>query len=146
MRTRTLLLLAVVCGVIILVAGGIQLVRLADQKQTSVQLDIDQAGQAGDAVVTLRGTDVVDDAAVGERTVVTVDIGGVADPSGLGGFTLVGVGVVARVDPSASTCAGIAEIERRCELAFDTSSFPSGARQLLFRRADTQLRWVLRTG
>ena len=142
MRTRTLLLLAIVCGVIILVAGGIQLVRLTDQQQASVELDSDQVGQAGDATVTLRDV-VVDVESSGERTVVTVDIGGVDDPSGLDGFTLVGVGEVARIDAAVSTCAGIVEAERRCELAFNTSEFPSGARQLIFRRADTQLRWVL---
>lgn len=145
MRTRTLLLLAVVCGVIILVAGGIQLIRLTDQQQTSVQVERDVAGQAGDATVTLRDV-VVDEAASGQRTLLIVDIGGVDDPAGLDGFTLVGVGEVARVDASASSCAGITEAQQRCELAFVTSEFPTGARQLIFRRADTQLRWVLPNG
>ena len=144
MRTRTLLLLAIVCGVIILVAGGIQLVRLTDQQQASVQLNRNQSGRAGDASVTLRDVAVEGEPSV-ERTVVTVDIGGVDDSSGLGGFTLVGVGEVARIDAAASTCIGIVEAERRCDLVFNTAEFPSGARQLIFRRADTQLRWVLPT-
>ena len=144
MRTRTLLLLAIVCGVIILVAGGVQLVRLTDQQQTSVQLQIDEQGQAGDVLVTLRSvSDTV--TTVGQRTVVSVDIGGVDDAAGLDGFTLVGVGEVARVDPAESTCEAIGEAEQRCDLAFDTSAFPAGARQLILRRAETQLRWVLPT-
>ena len=144
MRTRTLLLLAIVCGVIILVAGGVQLVRLTDQQQTSVQLQIDEQGQAGDVVVTLRAVSEAVTPA-GQRTMVSVDIGGVDDAEGLEGFTLVGVGEVARVDVAESTCAAIAEVEQRCDLAFDTSTFPGGARQLILRRAETQLRWVLPT-
>ena len=93
-------------------------------------------------MVTLR---VVREAstASGERTVVSLDIGGVDDAAGLDGFTLVGVGEVARVDVVESTCDSITEVEQRCELAFDTSAFPSGSRQLIMRRAETQLRWVL---
>ncbi len=142
MRTRTLLLLAIACGVIILVAGGIQLVRLTEQQQTSVQLQTDEQGQAGDVVVTLRAVSEVA-TPNSQRTVVSVEIGGVDDASGLDGFTLVGVGEVARVDVAESTCASIAEVAQRCDLAFDTSRFPGGARQLILRRAETQLRWVL---
>jgi hypothetical protein len=144
MRTRTLLLLAIACGVIILVAGGIQLVRLTDQQQTSVQLQTDERGEAGDVVVTLRAVSD-EETPSGLRTVVSIDIGGVDDANGLDGFTLVGVGEVARVDATESTCAAITEVEQTCALAFDTSTFPGGARQLILRRAETQLRWVLPT-
>jgi hypothetical protein len=142
MRTRTLLLLAIMCGVVILVAGGAQLIRLTEQEQTATQLDVGEQGQAGDVVVTVRSaaSDINGSASL---TRIDIEIGGVDDPQGLDGFTLVGVGQVAQVDPATSTCAAIEVGVQRCELAFDTTAFPSGARQLVFRRAETQLRWVL---
>lgn len=141
MRTRTLLILAIVCGVVILVAGGVQLVRLTDQQQTSLQLAQGEEGRAGDARVTLTSV-AVDDAVTTAR----VTIGGVDDPAGLDGFTLVGVGVVARLDVAATSCTAITVAAQQCDLVFATADFPAGARQLLFRRADTQLRWVLAAG
>ncbi len=138
MRTRTLLLLAIGCGLAILLAGGIQLWRISGQQTTST-LDVGEAGTAGDVTVELVASSVEP-----ARLVAVVRIGGVADPDGLAGFTLVAPGKVVPV--SSSTCDGIRVDEAQCALAFATNDMRGTARQLIFRRADEQLRWVLAQG
>ena len=139
MRTRTLLLLAVACGLVILLAGGIQLLRVGGQEQTATLLAPGEPGKAGDATVEL-----VSWSANGSQLVAIVHIGGVADPDGFAGFTLVAPGTV--VAASSSTCDGIAVVETDCSLTFDTTGMPGSSRQLIFHRADAQLRWVLAQG
>lgn len=140
MRTRTLLLLAIVCGLAILIAGGIQLLRVGNQESSSTLLVQGQPGKAGDVTVTLMSSTVPSTTA-GSRLVTTVTLGGVNDPDGLDGFTLVGPGKVASV--TSSTCAGITVAPVECELTFATDGMQGSSRQLIFRRADEQLRWVL---
>ena len=76
--------------------------------------------------------------------VAKVRIGGTDDPDGLAGFTLVGPGKVVPV--TSSTCQGITVAERDCALTFATAAMQGTSRQLIFHRADDQLRWVLAQG
>ena len=55
MRTKTLLLLAVGCGLVILLAGGIQLLRVGGQEQSATLLGTGQPGKAGDVTVEAGG-------------------------------------------------------------------------------------------
>ena len=139
MRTRTLLLLAIACGLVILLAGGIQLLRVTGQEQTSTLLDTGETGKAGDVTVVL-----VSSSPDGSDLVANVRIGGIDDPDGLDGFTLVGPGKVVAV--TSSTCAGITVAEHDCSLTFATTGMQGTSRQLIFHRADDQLRWVLAQG
>lgn len=139
MRTRTLLLLAIGCGLVILLAGGIQLLRVGGQEPTSTLLGAGQQGRAGDVTVEL-----VSSSAGAARIDVVMRIGGVDDPEGFGGFTLVAPGKVQPV--TTSTCPGLAVAVAECTLSFDTAGMSGTARQLIFRRADEQLRWVLAQG
>jgi hypothetical protein len=139
MRTRTLLLLAVACGLVILLAGGIQLLRVGGQQSTSTLLGIGEPGKAGDVTIVLESSSATDSALVAK-----VRIGGTDDPDGLDGFTLVGPGKVVAV--TSSTCTGITVSERDCALSFETGSMQGTSRQLIFHRADDQLRWVLAQG
>jgi hypothetical protein len=139
-RTRTLLLLAIGCGLAILIAGGIQLLRVGNQESSSTLLDAGQPGKAGDVTVTLLSSSV-SATATGSGLVATVALGGIDDPDGLEGFTLVGPGKVASV--TSSTCAGITAEPVECDLTFATDGMQGSSRQLIFRRADEQLRWVL---
>jgi hypothetical protein len=138
MKTRTLLLLAIGCGLAILIAGGIQLLRLGGQDQSSTLLAAGQVGTAGDVSVTLVSAAPV---ATGDELTVDVRIGGTDDADGLDGFTLVGPGKVAAV--ASSTCDGITPDVRSCTLRFSTAGMTGSSRQLLFRRADEQLRWII---
>jgi hypothetical protein len=136
MRTKTLLLLAVGCGLVILLAGGIQLLRVGGQEQSAKVLSTGQPGKAGDVTVQLVS------ATVGQDDVTAVvRVGGVDDPDGLNGFTLVAPGKVVPV--STSSCDGIAVAPVDCTLTFPTADLQGTSRQLIFHRADQQLRWVL---
>ena len=136
MRTRTLLLLAIGCGLVILLAGGIQLLRVGGQQQSAKLLSIGEPGKAGDVTVQLASS-----SNQGTALAVAIRIGGTDDPNGLAGFTLVGPGKVVAV--TSSTCVGITTRQVDCSLAFDTSTMAGSSRQLIFHRADQQLRWVL---
>ncbi len=114
MRTRTLLLLAIGCGLVILLAGGIQLWRVGGQQQSSTLLQRRRARQGGRRH---RRTGVVVDAETSELVAI-VQVGGIDDPDGLDGFTLVGPGKVVAV--SSSTCDGITVAARDCALTFAT--------------------------
>ena len=139
MRTRTLLLLAIGCGLVILLAGGIQLLRVTGQEQSATLLATGEEGTAGDVSVELVSSSI--DAA---KVVAIVRVGGTNDPDGFDGFTLVGPGKVVGV--TSSTCAGIKDATTECSLAFDTGDMQGTSRQLIFHRADDQLRWVLAQG
>jgi hypothetical protein len=139
MRTRTLLLLAIGCGLVILLAGGIQLLRVDGQQQTATLLATGEPGKAGDVTVTLVSSSVE-----GTNLVAVVRIGGIDDRDGLDGFTLVGPGKVLTV--ASSNCDGIAVAPVDCSLTFAASELQGTSRQLIFHRADEQLRWVLAQG
>ena len=139
MRTRTLLLLAIGCGLAILLAGGIQLLRVSGQQQNARLLNVGEAAKLGDVSVALISSSVHP-----AEVLAIVRIGGVDDPHGLDGFTLVGPGKVMPV--TSSTCHSIAMVPADCQLTFATSGIQGTSRQLIFRRADEQLRWVLAQG
>jgi hypothetical protein len=139
MRTRTLLLLAIGCGLVILLAGGVQLLRVGGQEQTAKLLEVGQPGQAGDVVVELVSSTITTDSVVA-----VVDVGGIDDAAGLAGFTLVGPGKVLPV--TSSDCTGITVATVECQLTFATTAMRGTSRQLIFHRADQQLRWVLAQG
>jgi hypothetical protein len=139
MRTRTLLLLAIGCGLVILLAGGIQLLRVGGQEQTATLLATGEPGKAGDVTVELVSSSLDD-----SDLVAVVRIGGIDDPDGLDGFTLVGPGTVLAV--TSSTCNGITVAPVDCGLTFATGEMQGTSRQLIFHRADEQLRWVLAQG
>src|SRR4051812_11731938 len=129
MRTKTLLLLAVGCGLVILLAGGIQLLRVGGQQESTKVLATGQPGKAGDVDVELVST------TVGENDVTAVvRVGGVDDPDGLDGFTLVAPGKVVPV--TTTSCDGISVVSVDCTLTFSTAELQGTSRQLIFHRAD----------
>lgn len=138
MRTRTLLLLAISCGLVILVAGGIQLLRMAGQEPARI-LHLGDTGSAGDATVVVRAYD--EHGGVG---VVTVTVSGVDDPNGLAGFTLAGTGAKAGAESKGDqACTGLSVAPVTCTLTFTTSGMRTDDRLLLFHRADETVRWIL---
>jgi hypothetical protein len=138
MRTRTLLILAVVCGLAILVAGGVRLLSISDDT-TSADLPIGATAAAGDAAVTVLSAVEADG-----RLVVEVRIGGVDDPDGLAGFVLLaGAQLPVDVGATPSSCAELTIAETTCDLAFDVSGVVGDARVLRFRRGEDEVRWSL---
>ncbi|MBI4882444.1 MAG: hypothetical protein HY826_00150 [Actinobacteria bacterium] len=136
MRTRTLLILAVSCGLAILIAGGLQLLRIANQDTPHPPLIVGETAQVGDAVVTVESYEATDVAIV-----VTVTLSGVDDPDGLDGFTLITPGKPVSADRS--TCVGFTVAPTTCELRFSALDLAGSDRQLLFQRAADQVRWRL---
>ena len=129
MRTRTLLLMSVACGLAILLAGGLQLLRISGSEPSGV-LGVGERGQAGGAVVVVTAFDEQPDLAV-----VSVVLSGVDDPDGLLGFALRAPNaVVAPTDRS--TCTGFTV--EACYGDFSGTAFDVGS-------ADEQV-WVARKG
>lgn len=137
MRTRTLLLLAIGCGLMILLAGGIQLLRLANQDSTP-PLGVGDTGKAGDVTITVDEVQEAD-----SRLIVSLVIGGIDDDDALEGFTLVGVPAPVSALADAGTCSAISLEPVSCTVVFPTDAFTTADRQLLFIRAEQQVRWIL---
>lgn len=135
MRTRTLLLLSVACGLLVLVSGGVLMWQVAHRTETTL-LEVGQEGRAGDAVVKV--TSAVERDGV---MTVTVVLSGVDDPGGLRGFSL-------RPTPTApdlasGTCRAFTEEPSECTLVFATGKFEGSNRVLRFDRADQRVIWQL---
>ncbi len=138
-RTRTLLLLAVACGLVILAAGVVQLLRIAGQDEPAPAARVGEQVQIGDLVVT-----VEDFAEDDTRAVVELELGGVDDPDGTEEFRLVVPGAsLAPITSSADACAGTTVAQRACSLTFDLGDTEGSSRVLLYRRGDEQARWEL---
>lgn len=143
MRTRTLLVLAVGCGLIILVAGVFQLLRLADQEEGSVRaLAVGVPATIGDLTITVEGFE--EDAG---QALVALELGGVDDADGADEFRLVVPGTslasTAVADAELPACIGTTVAAQRCALAFDVSGVNGSSRVLLYRRGDERVRWDL---
>jgi hypothetical protein len=142
MRTKTLLVLAVVCGMAILLAGGIQLWRIIDEPPATPDLAIGARGTAGDLYVTVQS-------AVEQDGLMRVELrlGGVDDPEGLQGFSLLVQGKV--LEPlsadqaGGSACRTVTVTEQTCSLVFGTASVDGTLRVLRLRRGEDQQRWTL---
>jgi hypothetical protein len=136
MRTRTLLLLSVACGLAILLAGGLQLFRIAGN-DPSTALALGDTGTAGDAVVKVEAYSEIDGFAV-----VTVTVSGVYDADGLDGFRLRAPNDL--VAPgAASTCAGLTRQPTTCEIVFPAATLEATDRQLVLQRGEDRVVWNL---
>ena len=134
-----------VCGLVILVAGGIQLLRVSDGAATATASDlaIGDSATAGDMRVTVEAAEESDG-----TMRVRVRIAGVDDPQGRDSFRLVvpGAALVA-LPPQQSgpgSCATMAVDGQQCMLVFATADVEGSARVLLLRRGEDQRRWNLR--
>lgn len=137
MKTRTLLLLAVGCGLIILVAGSIKLFLIADDK-APVHLAVGQSGKAGDMTVAVQSVHRT----AGE-TLVEVRLVGADDIEGALSFTYnTGAKSLPPQGPPAgqgNRCAATSVTAPTvCVLAFETARVPG---VLGYRRAGETLRW-----
>jgi hypothetical protein len=138
-KTRTLLLLAVGCGLAILVAGVVFLLQLAAEDEP-VFLGVGGSALVGDLTVTVDGYDETPDAAV-----VTVTMSGVDDPDGIDSFHL--TVPQNRLSPSGDAVDGCRELtvaEQTCTLTFALADVAGGSRVFEVERGDSQALWELR--
>jgi hypothetical protein len=139
MKTRTLLLLSVGVGLMILLAGGVLLLQLANESAAVEPAEIGEAVEVGDVDVVVFG------AAEGATFAVDVELGGVDDD--LSAFSLATGD--RRLQPLTTDadgrCTEITVAEQRCRIEFDVSAADGSNRVLVLRRGDEQRNWVLET-
>jgi hypothetical protein len=137
-RTRTLLLLAVACGLAILVAGAVLLIRVTNQESTRA-VGVGAVAKIGDMAVTVEHVD--------ERpgvVLVAIEIGGVDDPAGADAFRLVVPGEVLLADATAGDHCGATTVQvQPCVLAFRLPADAGSSHVLLYQRGDERVRWDL---
>jgi hypothetical protein len=133
-----LLLLATFCGLAILVAGGVLLLKLSNQTEQPLE-DVGSVVHVGDMTVTVER--------VAERNgsmMVSVEIGGVDDAEGSNAFRLVVPGKVLVADPTAGDHCGATSVQvQPCTLAFRLPDDSGSSRVLLYQRGDNRARWDL---
>jgi hypothetical protein len=134
MKTRTLLLLSVVCGLAILLAGGVLLVQIVNRADVIAPSALGEPVRVGDMIVIVNSSREVP----GGHEVDLV-IGGVADPEGSAGFRMI---AAARPAPLLADCGPIEIAPQPCTLVFQVSG-SGGSRQLFYERGDQTARWVL---
>ncbi len=140
-KTRTLLILAVACGLVILVAGSIKLFLVADA-DAPVHHAVGQSAKVADMVVTVEAMEIVDG-----KAVATVSLVGVDDDDGAQSWTFGdGQQLLSRNSPAntpshngLSACRATKRDEvTRCLVSF-TSTRTRGV--LRYDRADEALYW-----
>jgi hypothetical protein len=139
-KTRTLLLLALACGLAIMLAGAVFLFQLAGQDDLADPIPVGEPVEVGDMMVTVRSS--VESAG---ELVVDVRIGGVDDPDGADGFHLIASGRA--LDPVGTdldaACGTTTVTDQECTVRFDTSAADGASRVLFYERGDEQVRWVI---
>ncbi len=136
MKTRTLLLLAVACGLAVLGAGVGLMVRLANQHEAAPPHRVGESVRVGDATVVVHSSNVDS----GEITI-ELTIGGVDDRRGGDGFRLVAAGTL--VEPGSDGCAAFTVAARRCRLQFRLPPASGSSVSLVLRRAGESVNWQL---
>jgi hypothetical protein len=141
MKTRTLLLLAIATGLLILIAGGIQLIRVAGQDDATPSRSIGERVEVGDMTV------IVDDVSEADGVLlVDMTIGGVEDPDGGRTFQLV-VPAEGVLDPltgdGVGSCGATTLRPAPCQLRFGVADVDSDVRTLRYQRGEESARWLL---
>ncbi len=138
MRTRTLLLLSVATGLLILIAGGAFLFQLSNQSETVAVGVVGEPARLGDVTVTVVGAAERD-----ETFVVDIVVEGVDDRDGPQDFRLVtGDRRLAPITaPDDGRCISYTVEPQACRLDFDVSAAASTSRVLVMRRGEDQRTW-----
>lgn len=138
MKTRTLLLLSVGVGLMILLAGGVLLLQLANESAAVEPAEVGDEVSVGDVTVTVFGAQET-----AELYSVDVELGGIDDD--LSGFSLATGD--RRLQPLTTAadgrCTAITVAEQRCLIEFDVSAATGPNRVLVLRRGEEQRNWVL---
>jgi hypothetical protein len=138
MSTRKLILTALVCGLAILIAGGVKLIQVADRETTVEVLSFGDSATLGDMTVS-----VLDISDTAEATFVTVSMVGVDLESGAeDGWRMLADGEVAEpllVQDQPGACAATsAATPVECVVAFGPADT---TRTVAYVRAGEQRQW-----
>ncbi|MGI9644778.1 MAG: hypothetical protein ACR2O6_05645 [Ilumatobacteraceae bacterium] len=140
MKTRTLLLLSVAMGLLILLAGGVFLFQLSSQTETVALGVVGEPARLGDVTVTVVGATEQD-----EIFAVEIMVGGVDDRDGPQDFRLVtGDRQLQPIAaPDDGRCTSYTVEPQTCRLDFDVTAVASTSRVLVMRRGEDQRTWSL---
>jgi len=138
MSTRKLILTALVCGLAIVVAGGIKLFQVAsDTKQVEV-LNLGTSAKLADMTVSV---DAIDQSS--EVTLATVTMVGVDDANASEGWRLLAGGTVRspiQVDDLENACSVTSEVSPvTCVVAFEPTD---GSPTIAYIRGGAQSQWA----
>lgn len=136
MKTRTLLILALGCGLAIMLAGAVFLFQLSTQDDLAEPVAIGEQVQVGDMHVTVANVD--ETAGV---LAVAIEIGGTADDQPADEFRLIASGRGMSV--ADTTCPPTGNGAVTCVVTFDVSLADGVSRVLFYERGEDQARWVL---
>lgn len=137
MKTRTLMLLALGCGVAIMLAGAVFLFRLARQDELAEPIRIGATTSVGDMSVA-----VIESQRPGDGSLsVVVEIGGTVDSAPADDFRMIASGRPAPL--VGTTCPPTGPEPQACVVTFDVSTADGTSRVLFYERGDDQARWVL---
>ena len=139
MSTRKLILWALICGVLILVAGSAKLFQTSQQSVQVQLLELGDSVTLGDMTVSVTALRDVDD-----RTLVDVTMVGVAEAQAMDGWKLLAAGKVTEpvlLPVGEGTECTLTQLEKTlvCTVAFPVSE---GTRTVAYVRAGEQRQWA----
>lgn len=136
MSTRKLILTALVCGLVIMLAGGFKLLQISTDDAEVSFLAAGERATLGDMTVAVQSVEQTPDA-----TLVTVTMGGVEGGDALEGWRLVASGeaVVPRATSGEESCRlTAAATDTTCVVEFPPSD---GTVTVAYLRAGTRAQW-----
>ena len=138
MKTRTLLLLALACGVAIMMAGAVLLFQLSTQDDVAPPIALGDVAHVADMQVAVVAVDESDGSLA-----VKVQIGGVDGAQVSDGFRMIASGRAVAPEPTDGDCGSATIAEQTCVIHFDVSAADGASRVLFYERGDQRARWVL---
>jgi len=130
------MLLALACGVAIMLAGAVFLFQLTRQSDVAEPVAVGASAQIGDMSVTI--TDFEEDGGILR---VSVTVGGTEDLDPADEFRL--IASARPVSITSSTCPAVDDTNASCVIEFDVAEADGASRVLFYERGEEQARWVL---
>lgn len=136
MSTRKLILTALICGLAIMLAGGIKLLQVANDDTELIVHALGVEQTLSDMTVTVSKVDQN-----AEMTAVTISARGVQDADPVEGWRLLAGGqVLLPLNPQTETCRATDVVETRtCVIEFPSSQ---GSVTVAYIRAGAQSQWA----
>lgn len=139
MSTRKLILTALVCGLAIVLAGGVKLFQIATEDSSVTVLALSEEATLGDMTVSVLSVTPSSD-----RTLVTVSMAGVAGADAVEGWRILSGGEVSSPAPApwndltVPACSTTSLEAETCSLVFPASI---GTVTVAYLRAGAQSQW-----
>lgn len=135
MSTRKLILTALICGLVIMLAGGVKLFQVSQDKVTVEVLALGASQTLSDMTVTVSGVEQLSD-----ETLVTVSMVGVEGADAFEGWRLLAGGEVLAPETNVERCSPVSATQStQCVVTFPPSS---GSVTVAYLRAGAQSQWA----